>query len=135
MTKSLSETLREEFWSAFYEQLDADHGFAAWFDESRGPGQIDGDVPPDLFFRLADAAQKWSTAGVSSLEELQSLQSGSIIMDSEDEAYRLDPYGAAGDVKRWYPAWVIGRAFETDFGVYPEGISLPAQVLYRPESS
>ena len=135
MRETLAEVLCEEFWQAFRDQLESDHGFAAWFDEARGPGQIDGDVPPDLFFRLADAAQKWSMDIVSSLEELQSLPPGTIIMDSKDEAYRLDPYGADGDVKRWYPAWVTGRAYEQDFGGVSADVVLPAQVLYRPESS
>ena len=135
MRETLTEVLCEEFWQSFRDQLESDHGFTAWFDEDRGAGQIDGDVPPDLFFRLADVAQKWLTPIVSSLEELQSLPPGSIIVDSEDDAYRLDPYDADGDVKRWYPAWVNGRAYEQDFGGVSANIALPAQVLYRPESS
>lgn len=133
--RSLEHALEQEFWQAFRDQTAADHGSAAWFDEHDGTGQIDGDLPPDLFFRLADAAQQWSGATVSSLEDLQSLPSGTIIMDSEDDAYRLDPYGADGDVKRWYPAWVTGRAYEQDFGGVSADVTLPAQVLYRPEPS
>lgn len=104
---------------------------ALWVD--RGDGNLDGLTP-----ELPVWADEWAERIVAAVngrrvietdEELDDLPDGTVILDANEEFHRLNPYGMS-EPRTWFPAWLTGNAYATDFGQEPE---LPAVVLWEPE--
>jgi hypothetical protein len=105
---------------------------ALWVDH--GDGNLDA-----LTRELPVWADEWAERIVAAVnarrvietdEELDDLPDGTVILDANEEFHRLNPYGMS-EPRTWFPAWLTGNAYATDFGQDPE---LPATVLWTPEN-
>ncbi|MGW4720841.1 hypothetical protein [Nocardia sp. NPDC004260] len=103
-----------------------------WFPPSGGGWALclDGWFDPKaLAGAVLDAGLRPPARRIETPEELDALPDGTVILDANEEFHRLNPYGMS-EPRTWFPAWLTGNAYATDFGQDPE---LPAVVLWEPE--
>jgi hypothetical protein len=90
--------------------------------------RIDAKTPDETADDIERAGWRPPAQVITDVEELNKLPNWTVILDANEEFHRLNPYGM-DDSRTWFPAWLTGNAYATDFGQDPE---LPATVVYLP---